>query len=215
MKKKQIFISVMTALLLVLGIGFSLSSNSQAATKSVAGLTTSKPIKYDKQKKEITILTTVNGTYLTQPTRHVIVNVDGSNGNKSLLKTEATPKAFYQDLKKVGAKAGNNLTAKSKAGSKIKGSSLAVYFLINGKRVKAEKAVQVNGKNVKNLDFKFGGNMTTNNKMKTGCVLCFDSCPVGIASGAKYGFQYGEHFTGKSSVLPKDGSQLAVVIKVK
>ncbi|MDA5386826.1 YdjY domain-containing protein [Loigolactobacillus backii] len=215
MKKKQIFISVMTALLLVLGIGFSLSSNSQAATKSVAGLTTSKPIKYDKQKKEITILTTVNGTYLTQPTRHVIVNVDGSNGNKSLLKTEATPKAFYQDLKKVGAKAGNNLTTKSKAGSKIKGSSLAVYFLINGKRVKAEKAVQVNGKNVKNLDFKFGGNMATNNKMKTGCVLCFDSCPVGIASGAKYGFQYGEHFTGKSSVLPKDGSQLAVVIKVK
>lgn len=215
MKKKQIFIGMMAALLLALGVNFSLASSSQAATKSVAGLTTSKPIKYNKQKQEVTVLTTVNGTYLTQPTRHLIVNVDGSNGNKSLLKTVATPKEFYQDLKKVGAKAGDNLTAESKAGSKVKGSDLAVYFIINGKRVKAEKAIQVNDKNVKNLDFKFGGNMATNNKMKTGCVICFDSCPVGIASGAKYGFKFGEHFTGKSSILPKDGTQIAVVVKVK
>ncbi|APX72174.1 YdjY domain-containing protein [Companilactobacillus allii] len=216
MKNKRIFFGILMGFLLMVGMTFAAPTESQAAAKSsTAGLTSSKPIKYNKKKKEITILTTVNGTYFTQPTRHVIVNVDGSNGNKSLLKTNATPKEFYNDLKKVGAKAGNNLTKDSKAGKKVKGTKLSVYFVINGKRVKAEKAVQVNKKNVKNLDFRFGGNMKTNNKMKTGCVLCFDSCPVGIASGAKYGFQYGEHFTGKSSVMPKDGTKMAVVVKVK
>ncbi|MQS88880.1 YdjY domain-containing protein [Companilactobacillus mishanensis] len=213
MKKNSLIIGFIASLLLVFGIALGTTANVQAAKSN--SLTSSHPVQYNKKKKEVTLLTTVNGTYFTQPTRHVIVNVDGSNGNKSLLKTNATPKQIYNDLKKVGAKPGDNLSMKSKAGSKVKGSSIKVFFVINGKRVRADKAVQVNNKNLKKLDFKFGGNMKTNNKAKTGCVLCFDSCPVGIVSGAKYGYKYGEHFTGKSSVLPKDGSNLKVVMQVK
>lgn len=204
----------MAAFLLAIGLSF-VATNAQAAEKSYSGVSTSKPIKYDKKKKQVKILTTVNGTYFTQPTRHVIVATSGSNGDKSLLKTEVKPTTFYKDMKKIGAKGGDNLTKQSKAGSKIKGTSLKVYFVINGKKVRAEKATQVNGKDVKNYDFKFGGNLAMAKKMNTGCVLCFDSCPVGIASGAKYGFSYGEHFTGKSSVLPKDGSKMAVIIQAK
>ncbi|MFC6170422.1 YdjY domain-containing protein [Loigolactobacillus jiayinensis] len=215
MKQHRVLGSLIAMVLMITGIVVLGATPTQAAKNITKGLTTEKPLKYNKSTKEIAILTQVNGTYFTQATRHVIVNVDGSNGDKSLLKTDATPKAFNDALKKVGAKAGNNLTKKSAAGTKVKGSKLGVYFVINGKRVKAEKAVQVNKKDVSNLDFRFGGNMAMNNEMKTGCVLCFDSCPVGIASGAKYGFQYGEHFTGKDNVLPKDGSNMVVVFKVK
>ncbi|WP_125712984.1 YdjY domain-containing protein [Companilactobacillus kedongensis] len=210
MKKKSLLISFFASLLLVFGIFAATSVTTQAAK-----LTKDNPVQYSKKNKTVTMLTTVNGTYFTQNTRHVIVNVDGTNGNKSLLKTDVQPKTVYKDLKKVGAKPGDNLTKQSKAGTKVKGSKINVYFVINGKKMRAEKAVQVNGKNVKNLNFRFGGNMATNNKMKTGCVLCFDSCPVGTVSGAKYGFSYGEHFTGKSSVLPKDGKQVKVIMQVK
>jgi hypothetical protein len=215
MKAHRILVSIFAMVLSVVGVVTLGVTTTQAAKSVTKGLTTEQPLKYNKSTKEIGILTKVNGTYFTQATRHVIVNVAGSNGEKSLLKTDATPQAFYQALKKVGAQAGNNLAKDSAAGTKVKGNKLAVYFVINGKRVRAEKAVQVNHKDVANLDFRFGGNLAMNKKMKTGCVLCFDSCPVGIASGAKYGFQYGEHFTGKENVLPKDGSNMVVVFKVK
>lgn len=211
MKFKKMIVTVLGAGLLVVG-GTAFAPQSVQAAKSY-GVSDSKPIKVNKAKHEVYLETTVNGTYLNQPTRHVIVNEKGSNGSKSLLKTKVTPNQFYAALKKVGAKPGNNLTAKSKAGSKIKGTKLNVSFVIKNKQVAANKAVQVKGKDAKNLDFRFGGNKAHAAKMKTGCVLCFDSCPVGIASGATYGFSYGEHFTGKASVLPKDGQHMVVVVK--
>lgn len=214
MNVKRVLAMILTALLVVVGVNLATTQTANAATKNSYGLTTQKPIKYNKDKGEIYILTTVNGTYFNQPTRHVIVNEDGSNGDKSLLKTKATPDQFYRDLKKIGAKPGNNLTKKSDKGTKIKGSKLNVSFVINHKKVAVNKAVQVNGKDTGNLKFRFGGNKAMADKMNTGCVLCFDSCPVGIASGAKYGFSYGEHFTGKSNVLPKDGTNMVTVVKL-
>ncbi|MFD1418527.1 YdjY domain-containing protein [Companilactobacillus keshanensis] len=210
MKKKSLLISFFASLLVIIGM-FAVSD----VTAQAAKLSSDNPIQMNKKKKTITMLTTVNGTYFTQGTRHVIVNVDGTNGNKSLLKTDVQPKTVYNDLKKFGAKPGDNVTKESKPGTKVKGTKVQVYFVINGKKMRAEKAVQVNGKDVKDLGFKFGGNMAMNNKMKTGCVLCFDSCAVGTVSGSKYGSSYGEHFTGKSSVLPKDGKQVKVIMQVK
>lgn len=211
MKFKQFLATALGAGLLVLG-GTAIAPQSVQAAKTY-GVSDSKPVKVNKAKHEVYLETTVNGTYLNQPTRHLIVNKDGANGNKSLLKTNVTPNQFYAALKKVGAKPGNNLTAKSKAGTKIKGTKLNVSFVINDKKVASNKAVQVKGKDAKNLDFRFGGNKAHAAKMKTGCIICFDSCPVGIASGATYGFSFGEHFTGKSSVLPKDGQHMVVVVK--
>lgn len=210
MKKRNLVVSFFAGILLILGM-FVVSNVKVQAAK----LSADNPIQMNKKKKTVTILTTVNGTYLEQGTRHLIVNSQGSNGSKSLLKTEVQPKDVYKDLKKLKAKPGDNVTKQSKSGTKVKGTKIGVYMIINGKKIRAEKAVQVNGKDVKDLGFRFGGNMAMNNKMKTGCVVCFDSCAVGTISGSKYGSGFGEHFTGKSDVLPADGEQVKVVLQVK
>lgn len=103
---------------------------------------------------------------------------------------------------------------KSKSGTTIGGTTLKVSFIVKGQRVAAEKAVQVNGKPAPDLDFRFGGNKARAQKMKTGCMICFDSCPVGIVSGATYGYGYKGHFTGNANQLPTDGQQMTVVCKV-
>ena len=40
--------------------------------------------------------------------------------------------------------------------------------------------------NGKKLDMRFGGNLTAAEEKKTGCLVCLDSCPVGIVSNATY-----------------------------
>lgn len=214
MSFRRNLVILFSVFIMCIGIGFITFQPVNAAVSNDYGVTSKKPIKYSKNKSEIYILTKVNGVYLNQSTRHVIVSENGSNADKSLLKTKATPNQFYKDLKKIGAKPGDNLTKKSKNGSKIKGSKLKVSFVVKDKKIVANKAIQVNGKKAKDLKFRFGGNKATAKKKNTGCVVCFDSCPVGIVSGARYGFGYGEHFTGKSNVLPKDGKNMVVVVRL-
>ena len=60
-------------------------------------------------------------------------------------------------------------------------------------------------------DFRFGGNITKAYAKNTGCILCTESCPVGITSNAAYGYGVVEHvktlqFFGNPNVLPKDGT---------
>lgn len=201
-------------LLAVLGLGALLGTVAPTMAATNYEVNQAKPLKVNRSKHEVYLATTVNATYTSQPTRHLIVNEKGANANKSLLKTKVTPQQFYKALKQTGATPGNNLTLKSKPGTTIGGTTLKVSFVINGKKVASQHAIQVKGKDAPDLDFRFGGNKARAQKMKTGCVICFDSCPVGIASGATYGYSYGEHFTGKADVLPSDGQAMTVVCKV-
>lgn len=200
-------------LLTVLGLGMLWAASPVLATTDY-GVNQAQPLKVNRSQHTVYLATTVNRVYTRQPTRHLIVNEKGTNANKSLLQTKVTPQQFYKALKQTGATPGNNLTLKSKPGTTIGGTTLKVSFVINGKKVAAQHAIQVKGKDAPDLDFRFGGNKTRAAKIKTGCMICFDSCPVGIASGATYGYQYGAHFTGKASVLPEDGQQLVVVCQV-
>ena len=56
----------------------------------VNGVSLDNPIKVDKEAKKITVLSSVNGKYFTENTRHASVNTDGSNGAKSVLTAYAT-----------------------------------------------------------------------------------------------------------------------------
>lgn len=178
-------------LLTVLGLGMLLGAGTPILAATDHGVDQAKPLKVNRDRHEVYLATTVNSTYTNQPTRHLIVNEKGANASKSLLQTKVTPQQFYKALKQTGATPGNNLTLKSKPGTTIGGTTLKVSFVINGKKVAAQHAIQVKGKAAPDLDFRFGGNKTRAAKMKTGCVICFDSCPVGIVSGATYGYGYG------------------------
>ncbi|EET6769085.1 protein YdjY, partial [Escherichia coli] len=73
--------------------------------------------------------------------------------------------------------------------------------------------------NGKKLDMRFGGNLTAAEEKKTGCLVCLDSCPVGIVSNATYTYgaveKRGEvKFKGNASVLPADNTLATVTFKI-
>ena len=68
--------------------------------------------------------------------------------------------------------------------------------------------------NGKKLDMRFGGNLTAAEEKKTGCLVCLDSCPVGIVSNATYTYGAVEKFKGNASVLPADNTLATVTFKI-
>lgn len=70
----------------------------------------------------------------------------------------------------------------------------------------------------KPLIMRFGGNLPSALKKRTGCLLCLDSCSVGIVSNFTYtcgavGKRGEVSFMGNRNLLPQDGS--VVVIRLK
>jgi hypothetical protein len=74
--------------------------------------------------------------------------------------------------------------------------------------------------NGKPIVMRFGGNLDNSTKLNTGCLLCLDSCPVGIGSNESYTYGAVEKrkevaFYGKKDVLPPDGSLVVLTVRRK
>lgn len=191
------------------------SGHAQAATKD-------QPLKISKKNKTVTMQAEVNGTYFTEPTRHGIVYQGGTNGEKAILRGLTSEKTFYKALKKIGAKAGNNLTAKdmtagAKNGKSVKGDKLKVTIQWKGQKAMNFQKIIKSTKKYK-TDFRFGGNLASAKKNNTGCVLCLDSCATGIVSDAAWPTGTTQNkvaeFRGNKKVLPKDGTRVQVTFKL-
>ncbi|MBR4990209.1 MAG: hypothetical protein IKY96_03500 [Oscillospiraceae bacterium] len=163
--------------------------------------------------QSVTIYTQVNGKYFTEPSRHGVVFKDGSNGEKCILRGLCSEKDFYGALISIGGVPGDNLGLPSPDGAIIDGQKMNVTVSwegSNGEIPWADIMTTGNGKPYV-ADFRFGGNITKAYAKNTGCILCIESCPVGICSNAAYG--YGvvestktEQFYGNPDVLPEDGT---------
>ncbi|MDR1017527.1 MAG: YdjY domain-containing protein [Lachnospiraceae bacterium] len=199
-------------------------TDKKVATSGTVSETT--PMVVNKDKKEVQMYTTVNGTYFTEDTRHGIVYKGGSNGDKSVLKGFADEKEFYQALVDIGAKPGNNLTAadmavkNEKDGKSVEGDKLDVTCTWEGQSTPVPFAdiITCTAKE-RPLDIRFGGNLASAKKNNTGCVLCLDSCATGITSNAAWptGSTMGANvvqFHGNKDVLPKDGTPVIVTFKL-
>ena len=169
-------------LLAVAGLSGCDQQENAAAKVEYDGLSNSQPLRVDANNHTVTMLVQINGRFLTDDTRHGIVFKDGSNGHKSLFMGYATPKAFYEALKEAGGTPGENMTMDNKETTHVTGSKLDISVNWQG-AAKAysfdEVIVDSNGKK---LDMRFGGNLTAAEEKKTGCLVCLDSCPVGIVS---------------------------------
>jgi ferredoxin len=74
--------------------------------------------------------------------------------------------------------------------------------------------------NKKPFQIRFGGNLKNALQFKTGCLLCLDSCPVGITSNANYTMGAVEKrseviFKGNDKILPPDGSLVVINVRTK
>jgi hypothetical protein len=179
------------------------------------------PIHVDSQERSVVILAEVNGKYLDQTTRHAIVYSGGRNGNKSVFRSYATPKDFCDALIKIGLKAGDNMTMDNKEKTLVQGDLLEVTVSWSGSEKKEYRLDDVIAdSNGKPIEVRFGGNLKNALRYNTGCLLCLDSCPVGITSNAAYTYGAVEKrnevtFRGKKDVLPPDGTMVLIKLKAK
>lgn len=176
------------------------------------------PIVIDKVAKTVKIYTEVNGKYFVEPTRHGIVFKDGSNGSKSVLRAFGNQNDFYNALIDIGAKPGNNLQLDS-VGVAVQGDPLDVSLTWAGAGKEIPFADVINDSTQKKFDIRFGGNQENAKSKKTGCILCLDSCPVGITSNAAHPTKDFDNkiaeFKAKKDVLPADGTAVVATFKLK
>ncbi len=211
--KKHLFL---LALSLVLAVCFA----APPAFSQEGALTPDNPIKVDMKERSVSVLAQVNGKYLVQPTRHGVVFKGGSNGSKSVFAAFAEPKPFYDALMKVGFKAGNNMTMDNKEKTHVEGDLLDVSVTWKGAARAFRMDEAIKDSNGKPLQIRFGGNLETAMKMKTGCLMCLDSCPVGITSNATYTYGAIESrkeasLMGNKDMLPPDGTLVVITFKAK
>lgn len=220
MKKISLWLTL--AVVALFSLGACGSSNTSESTDSTTKDKDLSEIVVNKDKKEVTFNAEVNGTYFTEPTRHLAVFKDGSNGEKAILRGLADEKEFYAAMEDIGAKPGNNLTADDmkadyKEGKKVDGDKVNVFLKWEGHdEVPAIDAIKSDKKYTP--DFRFGGNLESAKKNNTGCLICLDSCATGIISDAAWPVgttqQKINNFYGNKDVLPKDGTQVQVIVRL-
>lgn len=199
------------------------NSNEQQTSNqdaSVNGLTKENPLKVNKEEGTVSFLAQVNGKYFYEPTRHAAVFAEGANGEKAVFRAFADPEKFYNALTETGAKAGDNMTLENKEKTHVQGDAFDVTVTWAGasKEYKLDEVIKDSNKTP--IDIHFGGNLKNAQDKKTGCLICLDSCPVGITSNAAYTYGAVEkrkevEFTGNKDVLPGDGTYVEVTLKLK
>jgi hypothetical protein len=209
--KKSVGLWVTFVLALVLSL---------SATAFGQALTKEKPIRINEKEKSISFLADVNGKYFLQPTRHGVVFRDGKNGDKSIFRAFAEHKSFYESLATLGFKAGNNMTMENRETTYVQGDLLDVTITWKGAKKEYRLDEVVKDSNGKPLLIRFGGNLSNAIQYNTGCLICLDSCPVGITSNASYTNGAVENrkevaFTGIKEVLPPDGTLVTFTVKGK
>lgn len=215
MKNKKILYAVL-ALLVVIGGFFWWNGSKKSGFAAL-------PMQIDKEKREITMPAEVNGKYFEEPTRHGVVFAPGSNGEKSVLRGLSDEKEFYQALIDLGAKPGDNVTLDAmKAGPSdgvaVEGDKINVFVKWDGSNGEVPFGDIIVASDQRPTDIRFGGNIENAKKANTGCVLCLDSCAVGITSNASYPTGTTQNnvatFRGNKDILPPDGTRVDVIFRI-
>ncbi len=196
------------------------NKSEEAQTEGVGELTKDNPLQVNKEEGTVTFLAQVNGKYFYEATRHAAVFADGSNGEKAVFRAFANHEDFYNAIMEIGAEAGENMTLENKDTTKVEGDAFDVTVNWTG----ADKAVTIDeaiiDSNNTPIDIRFGGNLANALDKKTGCLICLDSCPVGITSNAAYTYGAVENtkeveFMGNKDILPEDGTYVAITMELK
>ncbi len=214
MKKMMALLVASTMILAVSACGSSATEESDVTEETMT---------VDVENQEITMLCEVNGTYFTEATRHGIVFADGSNGEKSVLRGLVDEEEFYQAMLDIGAVAGDNLTMDDMAldmadGVAVEGDTVEIYVTWDGQEEIPFADIIICSEGEYTMDMKFGGNLAYAQEYDTGCIVCLDSCAVGIISDATWvtGSTQtgGVEFFGNEEVLPEDGTVVTVIFRL-
>jgi len=205
--------------LLILTLALSLSFAAAPAFSQEKVLTPDNPLKVDMKERSVSILAFFNGKH-PEPTHHGVVFKGGKLYRKAFFVGLVDPKTFHESLVSVGFRPGDNMTMDNMEKTFAKGDLLDISVTWKGAKKVYRLDELVRDSNGKPLAIRFGGNLTMALKKNTGCLVCLDSCPVGIASNAAY--TYGAidrrkevSFTGNKDLLPPDGTVVVITFKAK
>lgn len=150
----------------------------------VTKLSEKNPVYIDKIERKIYLFTRLNQASENRENAHFgIVSEKGTMAKKALFIAFIDPIIFYKELTYLGLKPGNNLNEKTK-GVLVDGSEINVSIIYEGKQYALSDIIH--DTNGKGFEIKFGGNKDVQEKMKTGCIMCLESCYAGITSNARY-----------------------------
>ncbi|SHJ84027.1 hypothetical protein SAMN02745975_03017 [Geosporobacter subterraneus DSM 17957] len=210
--KKTLLLCLAAILILTVFVGCAPKSPSAAEAN-----TSQETMVTDTSNKEVKILAEVNGKYFTESTRHGVVFKDGSNGEKSVLRGLTDEKEFHDALLAIGAEPGNNVTLDCMTkGVKVEGTKLDVFVTWEGLGKEIPFNDIITSSEPRPMDIRFGGNLERAKEKNTGCILCLDSCAVGITSNSSYetGASKEIKFFGNKEVLPADGTTVTVIFRI-
>lgn len=175
------------------------------------------PLVVDAKAREIRVYARVNGKYFYLPTVHNMNYRYGTVGNKALFRAWANPVTFANALMSLGVTPGQHFGAGA-TDQIVKGVDLSVSVTWQGASHPYPMNQLVSSSEQQSLDYRFGGTAQMARKAKTGCMMCFQSCPVGTLSNVVYphGAFYAQNmaFRGRPEMLPPDGTPVTVIVQL-
>ena len=178
------------------------------------------PLVIDSKNRRILIYTEVNEQGSKKTSTHFgVVFKDGKMADKALLRAYVSPLEFHDALLTIGAKPGNNLNEGGK-GKYIEGDPLDVTVTWPGLNKEIPLKDFLTDSGGKGVEIKFGGNRTKSASENSGCIMCLESCWVGITSNAAYPvastlgrfFNPNSQFSINGKVLPPLGGHRVILI---
>lgn len=198
-----------------------------AKTKSVL-----KDVIVDKSAKTVTIRAKVNGTFFTNSTRHFMIcnNSKYFNSGKAILDGYCTPEDLYKGLVEAGgvswSKSRDKMLKEGEKNSKSNAenknySHLSVTVSWGGNEYDLKDCLTTTkgGKKAPKIDMVFSGNPKASAKTPSGCMVCLDSCYIGIVANSAYGLCVIDNndpsVFARKDTLPSNGKVVKVTFKIK
>lgn len=215
--KKVLEVFVLLTLVLFVSACSNTASGERPGTatpaKTEVEVTEETPLVVNESEKTLSVYATVNGKYLFEPTRHGLNFHEGKFGNQAIFVAHANPLDFHDALVSLGAEPGNNLGSHSDEHI-IKGESVEITITWEGAQREYSIDEVITDSQGKAVDQKFGGNFENAKSAFTGCLMCLDSCTVGITSNSSHELKSFDdkkvEFKGNPDILPEDGTPVIV-----
>jgi hypothetical protein len=201
----------------LVGCGQSVAETTRTPVVVGEEVSQQQPLVIDTEERTVSVYATVNGKYLEEPTRHGMNFKEGKIGDKSLFQSHANMLGFHDALTRLGAERGKLGDDKRVNG----GTKIDIYVTWDGADREYALGEVVEDSTGSELDYRYSGSVTNAVKKFTGCMMCLDSCNVGVTSNSthpKLSVQKpnnGISITGNPEILPSDGTPVTVKFDLK
>jgi len=168
-------------------------------------------------EKKVVVSGFLNTRYLRKPSATVVVYREGFSAKRSLFISHADPFELIEGLLQIDAIPGV-VSVDSPEEDIREGSRLNVFIRWEGtpRAYALSEIVESNFRN--EFDIRFLGNIENVEKVKSGDLLCLDSCNVGITGNVSIGgdaYDRGEvTFNVNRKILPPNGTEVEIIFQL-